>query len=76
VELTLLSLPRARFPVIAESAREVADVGLGDPDQWWRDTVDLIAFGLERMLDRSRARSEAGPGSDRSPGVTSGRPPP
>jgi AcrR family transcriptional regulator len=57
VELAQLSLPRDRFPHIVESAREVADVWLSDPDLWWRDTVDLIVFGLERMLERSQARS-------------------
>jgi AcrR family transcriptional regulator len=57
VELAQLSLPRDQFPHIVESAREVADVWLSDPDLWWRDTVDLIVFGLERMLERSQARS-------------------
>jgi len=57
VELAQLSLPRDRFPHIHESAREVAEVWIGDPDQWWEDTVDLLVFGLERMLERSRARS-------------------
>jgi AcrR family transcriptional regulator len=60
IELRQLSLPRDRFPNIVESARVFADVWIGDPDQWWRDTVDLIVFGLERMLERSRARSQAG----------------
>jgi hypothetical protein len=27
---------------------------LSNPDRWWRDTVDLIIFGLERILERSR----------------------
>jgi TetR/AcrR family tetracycline transcriptional repressor len=57
VELAQLSLPRDQFPHIVESAKEVADVWLSDPDLWWRDTVDLIVFGLERMLERSQARS-------------------
>jgi TetR/AcrR family transcriptional regulator, tetracycline repressor protein len=57
VELAQLSLPRDRFPHSVESAREVADVWLSDPDVWWQDTVDLIVFGLERMLERSEARS-------------------
>jgi AcrR family transcriptional regulator len=60
VELAQLSLPRDRFPHSVESAREVADVWVNDPDLWWRDTVDLIVFGLERMLERSRARSRPG----------------
>jgi TetR/AcrR family tetracycline transcriptional repressor len=56
-ELTQLSLPRDQFPHSVESAAEVADVWLNDPDLWWRDTVDLLVFGLERMLERSQARS-------------------
>ena len=63
VELAQLSLPRDRFPHSVENAREVADVWLSDPDLWWRDTVDLIVFGLERMLERSRTRSRSGAGS-------------
>ena len=57
LELAQLSLPRDQFPHSVESAREVADVWLSEPDLWWQDTVDLIVFGLERMLERSRARA-------------------
>ena len=57
IELRQLSLPRDQFPHIVDSARVFADVWIGDPDQWWRDTVDLLVFGLERMLERSRSRS-------------------
>jgi hypothetical protein len=60
-ELAQLSLPRDRFPHSVESAREVADVWLNDPDLWWRDTVDLLVFGLEKMLERSRAGSPPRP---------------
>ena len=28
--------------------------------QWWGNTVDLITFGLERMLERSRDGTVAG----------------
>jgi TetR/AcrR family tetracycline transcriptional repressor len=62
VELAQLSLPRDQFPHTVESAREVADVWLSDPDLWWLETVDLIVFGLERMLERGRARSRSGHG--------------
>ena len=36
---------------------------LSDPDQWWGDTVDLIVFGLKKILERRRehARESAGP---------------
>ena len=57
VELTVLGLPVDRFPHSVESAREVAEVWLNDPDLWWQETVDLIVFGLERMLERSRDRA-------------------
>lgn len=63
VELAQLSLPRDQFPHSVESAREVANVWLSDPDLWWRDTVDLIVLGLERMLERSQSRSRRRGGS-------------
>src|SRR6266540_3336184 len=52
--LTQLSLPRDEFPNLVESAEDTAEVWLSDPDGWWRNTVDLIVFGLERMLERGR----------------------
>ncbi len=56
-ELAQLSLPRDEFPNLVESAEDTAEVWLTDPNQWWGNTVDLITFGLERMLERSRDRS-------------------
>jgi hypothetical protein len=38
-----------------DSADDVAEVWLSDPDRWWQDTVDLIVFGLERTLERASA---------------------
>jgi AcrR family transcriptional regulator len=52
--LVQLSLPRDRFPNLVDSAEVTAEVWLSDPDRWWRNTVDLVTFGLERMLERSR----------------------
>ena len=52
--LTQLSLPRDEFPNLIESAEDTAEVWLTDPNEWWDNTVDLITFGLERMLERSR----------------------
>ena len=52
--LAQMSLPRDEFPNLIESAEDTAEVWLSDPDRWWQNTVDLIAFGLERMLERSR----------------------
>jgi TetR/AcrR family tetracycline transcriptional repressor len=61
--LTQLSLPRDEFPNLVESADTTAEIWLTDPNHWWANTVDLITFGLERMLERSRDRSrpEIGP---------------
>lgn len=53
--LVLMGLPRAQFPNLVESADDAAEIWLSDPDRWWPDTVDLITFGLERLLERSRA---------------------
>lgn len=50
--LAQLSLPRDDFPNLIESAEDMAEVWLSDPDRWWRNTVDLIIFGLERILER------------------------
>ena len=51
--LTLLGLPRDQFRNLVDSAEDTAEVWLTDPRGWWEDTVDLIVFGLERMLERS-----------------------
>jgi hypothetical protein len=53
-------LPRDEFPNLVESAEDTAEVWLTDPVRWWGNTVDLIVFGMERMLERSR---EGSPGS-------------
>ena len=55
VELAQLSLPQDEFPNLVDSAADLADVWISDPDRWWAETVDLITFGLERMLEQSRA---------------------
>jgi TetR/AcrR family transcriptional regulator, tetracycline repressor protein len=52
--LAQLSLPREEFPNLVDSAEDTAEVWLSDPDRWWGNTVDLIVFGLERMLERSQ----------------------
>jgi AcrR family transcriptional regulator len=52
--LAQLSLPRDEFPNLVESAEDTAEVWLTDPNQWWRNMLDLIMFGLDRMLERSR----------------------
>jgi TetR/AcrR family tetracycline transcriptional repressor len=50
--LAQLSLPRDEFPNLVESAEDTAEVWLTDPNAWWGHTVDLITFGLERMLEK------------------------
>jgi AcrR family transcriptional regulator len=52
--LAQMSLPRDEFPNLVESAEDTAEVWLSDPDRWWRNTVDLITFGMERVLERDR----------------------
>lgn len=56
--LAMLSLPRDEFPNLVESAEVTAEVWLTDPNHWWETTVDLIMFGLERVLERSRDGSQ------------------
>jgi TetR/AcrR family tetracycline transcriptional repressor len=60
--LSQMSLPRDEFPNLVESAGDTAEIWLTDPNAWWGNTVDLITFGLERMLERSRegARPQEG----------------
>ena len=61
--LTLLSLPREEYPNLVESAEVAAEVWLTDPNHWWRNMVDLIVFGLERMLEPSRDGSRTQEGT-------------
>lgn len=56
MELAMLSLPRDQFPNLREGATDMSEVWMSHPDRWWRDTADLIVFGLEAMLERSIAR--------------------
>ncbi len=55
--LAQMSLPRDEFPNLVASAEVTAEVWLTDPNAWWEDTIDLIAFGLERILERNRGGS-------------------
>jgi len=56
--LSQMSLPRDKFPNLVESAEDTAEIWLTDPNHWWGNTVDLIMFGLERMLERSHDGSK------------------
>jgi TetR/AcrR family tetracycline transcriptional repressor len=60
VEMVQMSLSPDEFPHIVKSAREMSEIWLSNPDRWWQDTEDLIVFGLERLLERSRARTRSG----------------
>ena len=51
-ELGLLSLQHDQFPNTVATARGLADVWASDPDRSWPDTVDLLVFGLEAMLQK------------------------
>lgn len=53
-ELVQLSLPADQFPILVAGARDMAEVWLSHPDRWWRDTVDLLIFGLEATLEKER----------------------
>jgi hypothetical protein len=53
-ERGLLSLQRDQFPNSVATARELADVWASDPDRWWPDTVDVLVFGLEALLQKER----------------------
>jgi TetR/AcrR family tetracycline transcriptional repressor len=57
--LAQMSLPRDAFPNLVESAEDTAEIWLTDPNHWWPNTVDLIMFGLERTLERSRGGSRS-----------------
>ncbi len=57
IELDLLTLPRDAFPLLTESAEDLAEVWLSDPDLWWRDTSELIVLGIEGLLAESRERA-------------------
>jgi AcrR family transcriptional regulator len=54
--LAQMSLPRDEFPNLVASAEVTAEVWLTDPNAWWENTVDLITFGLERILERTPDR--------------------
>ncbi len=53
-ELELLSLPRAEYPNVVASARELADVQFSDPQLLLKGVVDFIVDGVEAMLDKRK----------------------
>jgi TetR/AcrR family transcriptional regulator, tetracycline repressor protein len=53
-ELDLLSLPRAEFPNVVASARELADAQFSNPEQQLKGIVDFMVGGVEAMLAKRR----------------------
>lgn len=61
-ELVQLSLPRDEFPNLVAAAADTAEVWLTNPDRWWHNTIDLLTFGMERMLEQRKAATTPQPG--------------
>ena len=55
-ELDLLSLPRADYPNVVASARELADAQFRNPQQQLKGIVDFMVDGVAAMLEK-RPRS-------------------
>jgi TetR/AcrR family tetracycline transcriptional repressor len=55
-ELELLSLPRAEYPNVVASARELADAQFGNPQQLLKRVVDFMVGGVAALLKKRKAR--------------------
>jgi len=55
-ELELLSLPRAEYPNVVASARELADAQFSNPQQQLDRIVDFMVGGVETMLEQRRRK--------------------
>jgi AcrR family transcriptional regulator len=53
-ELDLLSLPRAEYPNVVASARELADAQFSNPQQQLKGIVDFMIDGVAAMLEKRR----------------------
>jgi AcrR family transcriptional regulator len=53
-ELDLLSLPRADYPNVVASARELTDVQFSNPQQQLKGIVDFMVGGVAAMLEKRR----------------------
>jgi AcrR family transcriptional regulator len=53
-ELEMLSLPRAEYPNVVASARELVDAQFSDPQQLVKLFVDFTVGGVEAMLNKRR----------------------
>jgi len=56
-ELGLLSLPRAEYPHLVDSAHELVDAQFSKPQVLLKDIVDLMVSGIEAMLNRKSRRT-------------------
>jgi AcrR family transcriptional regulator len=54
-ELDLLGLPRAEFPNVVASAREVANAQFSNPQQQLKGIVDFMVGGVAAMLERRQS---------------------
>ena len=53
-ELDLLSLPRAEYPNVVASARELVDAQFSNPQQLLKGIVDFMVGGVAAMLEKRR----------------------
>jgi len=53
-ELELLSLPRADFPNVVASARELVDAQFSGPEQLLKGVVDFMVDGVAALLEKRR----------------------
>jgi len=58
-ELDLLSLPRAEYPTVVASARELADAQFSNPQHQLKRIVDFMVGGVAAMLEK-RSGSPSG----------------
>src|SRR5262245_6420113 len=59
-ELVLLSLPRAEYPNVVDSARELVDEQFCQPQHLLKEIVDLMVAGVEAMLAQKGGRTRDG----------------
>ena len=56
-EMVPLSLPRAGYPNLVDSARELVDAQFCQPQELSKQVVDLMVAGVEATLERKRQRT-------------------
>jgi TetR/AcrR family transcriptional regulator, tetracycline repressor protein len=58
-ELVLLSLPRAGYPTVVDSARELVDAQFGQPQELLTEVVELMVAGVEALWEKKRGKPRA-----------------